>query len=360
MNFEKFSKYEVSWPSALVYIIIIKLFGAFFATEVFSRFSPLIDANYYLQGFYYDDAALRTRLIQHIVGLLSYTGGDFFSHFMFGLVSSVGIFYFYFSGGRGWLVMSALLFPSALIWTSIISKEAIYFGFFSLSLVIWSRFCIDKLSRIDYFLLAIAVVVCGLLRPHYTVAIFWLFGSAFLLKKIGWKSAFILAATMAVFAVCVYFTVWDSLLLRGFGGIEPTARSSRFEEFGISQDTGSGFERYKSLVPLGVLYGVVGPMPGEVVNRIEFAPFFVEGVLIMFAPLLAMLLVRKLNVNFKLRYFLYFVICIIPCCLLLMVLHAPFGLMNPGSAVRWRVNFEAAFYLAPMLLYLQFKDAPSS
>lgn len=360
MSFDKFLKHEINWPSALIFIVIIKIFGALFATEVFSRFSPLIDANYYLQGYYYGDAAIRTRLIQHVVGFLNSVGGGFFSHFVFGLISSLGILYYYFSGGRRSLVMVAMLFPSALIWTSIVSKEAIFVGFFSLSLVVWSRFCVDKSSWIDYVLLAVAVVICGLLRPHYAVAIVWLFGSAFLLKKFGWKSVFVLVVIMALFAVFVYFTVWESLLLRGFGGIEPTARASRFDMFGISQSTSSGFELYKSLVPLGIVYGIVGPMPGEVIDRIEFAPFFIEGILLICAPMYAFYVVHKLNVNFKSQYFIWLALCVVPCCLLLMVLHAPFGLLNPGSAVRWRVNFETVFYLAPLLLYFQFKEASSS
>ena len=39
-----------------------------------------------------------------------------------------------------------------------------------------------------------------------------------------------------------------------------------------------------------------------------------------------------------------------------MVLHAPFGLLNPGSATRWRVNFEAIFHIAPLLLLYGFLD----
>jgi hypothetical protein len=40
----------------------------------------------------------------------------------------------------------------------------------------------------------------------------------------------------------------------------------------------------------------------------------------------------------------------------LMVLHAPFGLLNPGSATRWRVNFEPIFHMAPLLLIYGFLD----
>jgi hypothetical protein len=42
--------------------------------------------------------------------------------------------------------------------------------------------------------------------------------------------------------------------------------------------------------------------------------------------------------------------------LMLLFMHAPFEILNPGSAIRWRVNFEQVFYLAPILLMLRFID----
>ncbi len=31
------------------------------------------------------------------------------------------------------------------------------------------------------------------------------------------------------------------------------------------------------------------------------------------------------------------------------------GILNPGSPIRWRVNFELIFYMAPLLLFLEAK-----
>jgi hypothetical protein len=41
--------------------------------------------------------------------------------------------------------------------------------------------------------------------------------------------------------------------------------------------------------------------------------------------------------------------------IILVLVHAPFGILNPGSAIRWRVNFELIFYMAPLLLFLEAK-----
>ena len=51
-----------------------------------------------------------------------------------------------------------------------------------------------------------------------------------------------------------------------------------------------------------------------------------------------------------------FWLCLVLAILALLVLHAPFGLLNPGSATRWRVNFESAFHMAPLLLLYGFLD----
>ena len=58
----------------------------------------------------------------------------------------------------------------------------------------------------------------------------------------------------------------------------------------------------------------------------------------------------------KKRFNAIFWMCRVPAILALMVLNAPFGLLNPGSATRWRVNFKAAFQMALVLLLHAFWD----
>ena len=41
---------------------------------------------------------------------------------------------------------------------------------------------------------------------------------------------------------------------------------------------------------------------------------------------------------------------------LLMFIHVFFGIHNPGTAIRWRVNFELIFYFVPLLLYFNILD----
>ena len=153
----------------LAALLGLKLLCTLLAVFVFSRFSPLIDSDLYLSGFFVSDGALRTRIIQGIVLTLSKFGGSVFIHWSFGVMSLAGVFYYYLRGGVRWQLCLPLLLPSTLIWTSVIGKEGIFYGAFTLALVIWARFVVRKCTATDYLLLAVALLVCAMLRPHYGV-----------------------------------------------------------------------------------------------------------------------------------------------------------------------------------------------
>jgi hypothetical protein len=238
----------------------------------------------------------------------------------------------------------------------VIGKEAVFYGAFTLLLVIWSRFVLGTRDRWDFVLLPIAALLCATLRPHYVTVVMWLFVSTVLVNKYkgnAWGRLLPLALLGGVLFFCF---AWEPLLYRGFGGIDPAARASRFAVFGIEPRVDAGFEAYKSLLPLGALLGIVGPMPAELLARPVFIPFFLEGLLIFLFPALVYGYACKQSFPEKQRFKHVFWFCLIPALLALIVLHAPFGLLNPGSATRWRVNFEAAFHLGPLLLLYGFMD----
>ena len=340
----------------LVSIILIKIIGVIFATQVFARFTPLIDCQNYLIGFYYNVPSLRTQFVQWLASTLNGLGGHYFTLLSFAFISTLGLVYYYLTGGRRWLPAFTLLLPSALVWTSIVGKEAIFCGGMGLVIVVWSKFVVRSLNWYDIFIAALGIGVCALLRPHYSVALFWLFIATAVIKKIE-KKALICLILLLLLGICItYFSVWQNVLERGYGAIDPMARSSRFQTLGIIAGTDEGFQQFKSMLPLGVLMGIVGPLLTEVFKRIEFLPFFIEGVLILLAPLLIFQFANRLDIPQKKLFIKNFFWCLVPAILMLMVFHAPFGFLNPGSAIRWRTNFEQMFYLAPILLVYRFID----
>ncbi|MBT8573731.1 hypothetical protein G6699_09170 [Polynucleobacter paneuropaeus] len=340
----------------LFFLVILKISGVVFATMIFSRYTPLVDSNLYLKGYYSIDPSLRTKFIHYSAVFLNGLGGNFFAHFIFAIFSVVGLIYFCIAGGTRWVFLLFLLLPSSFVWTSIVGKEAVYFGAMGLVLVIWSKYALQDLSYVDKTLLFSGIVICILFRPHYSAALVWLFISTWIIKRGYGSIPLILIALFTLGAIAIYFLAWEQLLLRGFGGIDPLARASRFEYFGIDQGTSAGYLKFKGLVMLGIVYGMIGPLPSEIFARLEFLPFFIEGLLILFFPLFIWILVIKKSFRLAPQFLQIFYWSLVPAMFMLMIIHAPFGLMNPGSATRWRTDFDQIFYLAPLLLFFRFMD----
>lgn len=337
-------------------LVAIKLLGVLFATKIFARYSPLIDSNLYLSNFYVDNPILRTTIVQVLANFISGVTEPLFTHLFFGLISVSGYFYYYLRGGRSWLILLFLLLPSSLIWTSIVGKEALFFGGMGLCLFIWAKFSVETLDLYDWAGLIVGLSICLIMRPHYGIVLIWLFASTALVKRFQVRAIPLLLISYFCFALVIYYFVWDNLLLRGFGGIEFAARASRFDSLGIEPKSFLGFEKFKSFIPLGIIIGIIGPLPSELITRIEFFPFFMEGVLILLLPFIIAFFVHKQVFAYKAIFFRIFLFCLLPGIFYLMVVHAPFGILNPGSAIRWRTDFEQILYLAPTLLFLRYMN----
>ena len=353
---KKLSSKEISLLFLTLALVAIKTLGVYFATEIFSKYSPLIDSNLYLSNFYKNESTIRTVVVQKLAILISGFGGNFFAHFVFGLISTAGFIYYYLRGGRSWAILLFLLLPSSLVWTSIVGKDALFFGGFGLILFIWSKFSIDSLDIFDLFSLILGFSICLIMRPHYAFVLIWLFFSTALLKVFAERAFSSLIIAFILCGLSIYFFAWEQLLARGYGAIDSLARASRFEFFGIIPHSEIGFERFRELISLGIITGIIGPMPSELISRPVFIPFFLEGLLILIFPFVLMWVLSGNLLANRTTFIRIFWWSLVPGIFLAMVIHAPFGLLNPGSAIRWRTDFEQIFYLAPFLLFLQMRD----
>ncbi len=342
-------------PAVLI-LVAIKLLGVVVALGIFAHYTPLVDAEMYLSGAYSKTDNVRTSFVQLLVDSLRWTGSPIFIHACFGLVSIFGIAYYFVRGGRQLLVLVPLVLPSALIWTSVISKESLFYGAFSLGIVIWSRYLSGKGDRIDFFFLTLSFFLALTLRPHYTLALGWLFFSVVMLRRLGRHSKFLIIFFASILILIIAVFIWDDLLARGFGAIDPRGRASRFGDLSIEPGSDSGLASFKTLLPWGLIIGIIGPTLSEVAVRPEFTPFFVEGLIILSSPLIIYFVARRCLTSNYSRFKCIFLWSLFPSILLLLIMHAPFGILNPGSAIRWRVNFEAALTLAPLLLYYSIRD----
>jgi len=348
-----------SRSTIILTLIVLKFICTLLALYVFTKFSPLLDMEQYLSGAYVNAASLRTLLVQNIVMIFSAFIGPLGVNFLFGVISLLGLVYYYFRGGTRWQLCAIVFLPGSLIWTSVIGKEAIFYGAFSLSIVLWVQFVHRRFSLLDLGLLIPSLVFCFVLRPHYGLVIPWLFMSVILIDKFHTKAWVFLSFILCLSYALISSFLWETMLRYGFYGIDPDARASRFISFGIDQLTGEGFAKYKALLPLGAILGIVGPTPSEVLTRPILAPFLIEGLLILIFPMLVYLYALRQSFMEQSRFKNIFWMSLVPAIVMLIVLHSPFGVLNPGSAIRWRVNFELLFHMAPMLLLCSFLDKKS-
>ena len=332
----------------------ISLVGTLFALFIFNRFTPLIDSENYINGYYLTDLHFRTRFVQHITSAITSLTNPLITHLTFSLFPAAAIFFYALkSRNNSWLLL-ILLLPSSLVWTSIVGKEAIYFGCVGFFLILWIDLIKEKISY-RHLLVIIPFVICALLRPHYTVGLLWLAFSAFVLQKNSLTNSRIVYAVIIIIFFILIIGILNYLMPdlaeRGIGAIDRTAKASRNVALNIIS-----LKSFISHLDTGMLFGIVGPFPSELLHRPEFIPFFIEGIIILISPLIiGIFLFKKTRKTKNNIYILNFIYGVVPAIIIVALVHAPFGVLNPGSAIRWRVNFELIFYMAPLLLFLEAK-----
>ena len=279
---------------------------------------------------------------------------------MFALFSVVGLIYYVSSNRSDLRIVLFLLLPSSMVWTSIVGKEAIFSGVFVMLIVLWAKSIRDNLHIVDWFLVLVSLTVCWIFRPHYTLCIFWAFFSLYALKSVNFNRYWFIVGGFFVYLTAIKIFAWDKLTTYAFGLIDPGGRASRHEQMGFdlsgdNMTTSGNVEIFLDAIPSGMIFGIVGPLPNELLERYLFIPFFIEGLMVLLAPFAIYLWgIRIPSTKYEKRFFMkIFWLCVFPSIVVAAIIHAPFGIMNPGSAIRWRTNFEALFYIAPLLLYLE-------
>lgn len=343
---------------------LIKIFGTAFSLYVFALFTPLIDMQMYLNfspcegaSPCIENAALRTRIVHEIASSLNYISSPFFTNLLFSLFSGMGILILSYLL-KNKLILLMLLAPSTFIWTSIAGKEAIFYGANALLLLFWTIYIKDSHKKLTIFTclgILSLLILCLIFRPHYSVPLLYLFASSYILlsyKLKKFKTFLVFLMITIISLAIIYFYMGAklpyNLIIHGYESISPSGFASRHEIFNI--DLSQPYLEFdKSLIFKYSFFSIIGPFPNELV-RIEFIPFFLEGIIIFFVPILTFIYYRRKRINDK--YFLLFKLSLLPAIFMAFIIHAPFGILNPGSAIRWRVNFELLFYAYPLILLL--------
>ena len=346
--------------------LVLKLIVTLMAIYLYARVSPFSDAEGYLRSSLsaWDFSLFfnRTLFVSYIYASLKYIlFYDILVHLFVSSLFTVVLIYvfkpeYYFLDKT--LFISSLLLPHFLIWSGVVGKEILGMtGFFliikvSVDLVIW--------KRVRVFPLIIGLFLTLIVRPHYALCYIYLFSISFIIAKsktrvMGIFSSsksflILLLLTAYCLALMVYLEPFYDRHLINFMQITRiyflTFTKSAANRWDITWDNAGDFV---SNLPWGLPLSIIGPTWSEALQRPMFLPVFLEG---CFAGLL-LILIACMLIRFIKRYPEYSSLIIwgfIPAVLLGLLINYPFGIFNPGSAIRYKQSLSPLLYFYPLLL----------
>ena len=245
------------------------------------------------------------------------------------------------------LLMMLLCLPNFCIWTTIYSKEFIGLIVSAIFGVLFYKYFRGnyKLHKLDY----IAFYLCLLFKPQYLPFImqglFYIFFSKKYLRSP--KGRTMLALVFLIINIC--FIIVISPLINELASImyihfDPDGTSTRPNPFVNNGD----FFRY---LPVGMIVAFWGPTINEMIKSPLMLIAGVESLIMvsLFVWLSARIIKRVIMVG-NLSPIPFFAIMLTTIGLLFI--HYPFGVFNPGAAIRYRVNFIFLFIMLLCYLYV--------
>lgn len=336
--------YLVYWVYRSAYsvigeVVIARLTSLGDATRYQASTFSILNSDVTSVGFITENRAIATQLTESIgaVFFLVSGGNSFAINIGFQTIAFVGIVVLLrtvVSPARIWLAV-LLLLPSFNIWSSVAGKEALVV--FALGII--SSFIImmyQGRARLRWFH-ALAFLLVFLLKDHYLPALLFIIGGTFVCRHVRQKSFLVLFGGIVSLVPLYFFRQRvDELAFGMLPHFLGTGNSTR-EAFWVSQYD----VFYKA--PYGMVQGFLGPTLAETSAGILQLSSFVESTLIV-AVLVVFTLVRLPRLPAYMVFMSGFTI--------LWILFAtyPFGIMNPGSAIRYRTGYEMLVFVAIVFL----------
>lgn len=352
---------KIKFDKLWFYYFLVKIGYVFFAHFIFVKFSILGDTSrYYNSSFIYSfhSLYLSTPLMENIGALLlmvfrsEVTGSLFVSVvtyiFLYKSVSHLNI-----SRGQLKLLLVVLSFPSICMWTSVLSKESIVFIAFCLISPIFSSLYLDK--RVDYNKLGamLGIYIIAVIKPQFLVSIISICIYLYSLKKFKLRAYsrlffYIFSVLLMGYFYYIYRVEIYTLMIKMKYYFITEGESSTRNTLDIFDYPNS----FLTSIPYGFYLSFFGPNLTEALNKYIFLVFYIESSLVL---IYICYLYRWIIDKNKLRVDYVFVLFV--GMFLLMLAHYPFGVYNPGSAIRYRANFLYYIFFIGFLLREKFKKS---
>lgn len=344
------SHYRSIW----IFFFLYKLSCMVVATEVVAKITTLGDSDRYIAGplkFSSNFLYSSTEMMDTIASSIAWLAGDWSAHVFFLMLASYGVYY---SVRRISLRKNQLFFlllilstPTFSIWTSIVSKESVIV--FSLGLILGNFFSLIKNNRFESRLtLLIGLYLLMVFKPHYAPAILILFLSVYRRFKMDTHELYVFSIFVFAFLSFLLVTLlntklFDDLAIEFPRHFNPEASGTRENWLWFTSGD------FLKNAPEGMFWALMGPFYSEAKGSIKYLLPFLESCifLILLVYVSAVYFYRKLN-QFKHCYVPVSFLIVVLSILFIAFVHYPFGVLNPGAALRYRSGFFA-FYV--VLIY---------
>lgn len=342
----------------LLLIFLIKFIYIIFAVFVYTKLSSLGDTYRYLNSKLYFPNLNSTALMD-FSGYFANKLPLVLKHFPLMILSFIGIKYllgvlqkYHLCNTSRDRLFFFLLFcmPSIGIWSSIHSKEAV--GVFFMSIITAFIIKVNIKKRIFPNLIEIfALTLCYIFKPHYLISIFSTY--LFILISRQFKLSNILQTCIFLFAIITQLLILysfqdkiDNLAFQMHTHFDsPTANSTRDNIF---FEPGDFFKNSS----YGMLIAFLGPTFEEASRSPAKLLAFLESLIYIVSIYFYSLLSFKNIIKGKFNIFSFSVLFL--AFFWILFVHYPFGVFNPGSAIRYRSNF-LPFFIGLLLMTANYK-----
>jgi hypothetical protein len=334
---------------------LVKLFYMFFALFIYSKLTILGDTERWIDGsienYSLNILLSSTHMLDFFGGLSSVLFGHVFGNLPFVFLSFYGIYYslarLSLKNKQLFLVLFLLSLPSFGIWSSIAGKEAV--GVFYMGII--CGYLIDILNQTRLkpkFIELLAFYLLIIFKPQYSVALVALFLFIVLYQKLQLKAygklfLFIIHLFIGVVVLYIFRNVINEISFIIPKHFSQNAGSTRENTIWIND-----YDVFYNAA-YGMFIAFWGPTLEEVIkNPIKIVPF-IESLVIcsffiyfLFRILVSIVVTNKINVLVLSLVFI--------TVFWLLFVHYPFGVLNAGSALRYRENFYG--FLVVFLYYI--------
>lgn len=334
---------------------MLKLFYMFFALFVYAKLTTLGDTSRWMSGnLSHSLSQILTNsslMMDFLGGVSSALFGSILGNLPFMILAFYGLYY---SVSRLRLTNKQLLwillllsFPSFGVWSSIAGKEAM--GVFYMGII--CGYLIDVLNKTrtkPKFIELVAFYLLLIFKPQYFIAIGSIFIFIFLSRKLRLKAygKFFLFMIHIVLSVIAFYIFRDALNELSFllpAHFSLNAGSTRENIIWVND-----YDVFYN-APYGMFIGFWGPTLSEVLQKPIQSIVFIESMVIFsFFTYFALRFTSRLITTGKFNVLVLSLAVIVLFWLLFV--HYPFGVLNPGSALRYRTNFYG--FIVVLLFYL--------